>query len=125
MTNRKSIVAAGLAIVLALGVAATVHGWTGQQNTLSFSGAVKLPGVVLPAGSYRFQVMDAGSADIVRVTSADGRLPYYMGFTRTVNRPRNLGRDRAIVLGEATAGSPPPISIWFPTDGGNGHEFVY
>jgi hypothetical protein len=124
MTNRKSIVAAGLAIVMALGVAATVHGWSGQQNTLSFSGAVKLPGVVLPAGSYRFQVVE-GNPQIVRVTSADGRLPYYMGFTRSVMRPHNLQRDRAIVLGEAPAGSPPPISIWFPTDGGNGHEFVY
>ena len=124
MTNRKSIVAAGLAIVVALSVAATVHGWSGQQNTLTFSGAVKLPGVVLPAGSYRFQVME-GIPDVVRVTSADGRLPYYMGFTRNVNRPHNLKRDRAIVLGEASAGSPPPISIWFPTDGGNGHEFIY
>jgi hypothetical protein len=124
MTNRKSMVAAGLAVVLALGVAATVHGWSGQQNTLTFSGAVKLPGVVLPAGSYRFEVV-GGIPDVVRVTSADGRLPYYMGFTRTVNRPRNLQRDRAIVLGEGPAGTPPPISIWFPTDGGSGHQFIY
>ena len=40
MTNHKSIVAAGLAIVMAIGVAATVHGWSGQQNTLTFSGSV-------------------------------------------------------------------------------------
>ena len=124
MTNRKSIVAAGLAMVMAIGVAATVHGWSGQQNTLTFSGAVALPGVVLPAGSYRFQVMQ-GTPDIVRVTSSDGRQPYYMGFTRTVKRPRNLDPKRAIVLGEAPAGTPSPISIWFPTDGGDGHQFVY
>ena len=84
MTYHKSVVAAGLAMLVAIGVATTVHGWTGQQNTLKFSGAVALPGVVLPAGSYRFQVMEGGSADIVRVTSDDGRKPYFMGFTRTV-----------------------------------------
>jgi len=123
MTNRKSMVA-GLAMMVALGVAATVHGWSGQQNTLTFSGSVALPGVVLPAGSYRFQVL-AGNPDIVRVTSSDGRQPYYMGFTRTVMRPHRLDSKRAIVLGEAPAGTPPPISIWFPTDGGNGHQFVY
>ena len=124
MTYRKSVVAAGLAVLVALGVANTVHGWTGQRNTLKFSGAVALPGVVLPAGEYRFQIAEAGSADIVRVTSADGRQPYYMGFTRTVRRPAKLG-NRVIVLGESPAGTPPPIAIWFPTDGDNGHEFVY
>ena len=125
MTNRKSIVAAALAMLVALGVATTLHAWTGQRNTLRFSGSVALPGVVLPAGEYRFQVMEAASADIVRVTSADGRQPYYMGFTRTIPRPHDLQKGRAIVLGEASAGTPPPISIWFPTDGGDGHQFVY
>jgi hypothetical protein len=125
MTNRKSVVAAGLAVLVAIGVATTVHGWTGQQNTLKFSGAVALPGVVLPAGSYRFQVMEGGSADIVRVTSDDGRHPYFMGFTRTVKRPYSHDRNRAIVLGESAAGTPPPIAIWFPADGDNGHEFIY
>jgi len=125
MMYRKSVVAAGLAMLVAIGVATTVHGWTGQQNTLKFSGAVALPGVVLPAGSYRFQVMEGGSADIVRVTSDDGRKPYFMGFTRTVKRPYSHDRNRAIVLGEAAAGTPPPVAIWFPSDGDNGHEFIY
>ena len=62
---------------------------------------------------------------IVRVTTADTHRPYYMGFTRTVSRPRSLARDRAIVLGEAPAGAPRPIAAWFPTDGGDGHEFIY
>jgi hypothetical protein len=125
MTNRKSVVAVGLAVLVAIGIATTVHGWTGQQNTLKFSGAVALPGVVLPAGSYRFLVMEGGSGDIVRVTSDDGRQPYFMGFTRTVQRPHSHDSKRAIVLGERAAGTPPPIAIWFPTDGGNGHEFIY
>jgi len=125
MTYRKSVVAAGLAMLVAIGVATTVHGWTGQQNTLKFSGAVALPGVVLPAGSYRFRGMEGGSADIVRVTSADGRQSYFMGFTRTVKRPYSHNPNRAIVLGEAPAGTPPPIAIWFPSDGDNGHEFIY
>ena len=125
MMYRKSVVAAGLAMLVAIGVATTVHGWTGQQNTLRFGGAVALPGVVLPAGTYRFKVIEGGSGDIVRVTSEDGRQPYFMGFTRKVMRPYSHDRNRAIVLGEAAAGTPPPIAIWFPDDGDNGHEFIY
>ena len=125
MTYRKSVVAAGLAVLVAIGVATTVHGWTGQQNTLKFGGAVALPGVVLPAGTYRFKVIEGGGGDIVRVTSEDGRQPYFMGFTRKVMRPYSHNPNRAIVLGEAAAGTPPPIAIWFPTDGDNGHEFIY
>jgi hypothetical protein len=125
MTIRKSVVAAGLAVLVAIGVATTVHGWTGQQNTLKFGGAVALPGVVLPAGTYQFKVIEGGGGDIVRVTSQDGRRPYFMGFTRKVMRPYSHNSNRAIVLGEAAAGTPPPIAIWFPTDGDNGHEFIY
>jgi hypothetical protein len=125
MTTRKSLAAIALGVLFAVGAAGTVHGWTGQRNTLKFSGAVALPGMVLPAGEYEFLVVSGGSADIVRVTTADTHRPYYMGFTRTVSRPRSLARDRAIVLGEAPAGAPRPIAAWFPTDGGDGHEFIY
>ena len=123
MTIRKSL-AAALAVVLAVGVATTVHGWSGQRNTIKSNAALALPGTVLPAGEYEFEVVE-GKPDVVRVSTADTHFAYYLGFTRSVTRPRSLAPGRAIVLGEAPAGSPKPIAVWYPTDGGDGHEFIY
>jgi hypothetical protein len=123
MTTRKSFLAATLAAVFALGIGATVHGWSGQNNTIKFGGAVALPGVLLPAGEYKFTMIE-GNPDVVRVTRASDNKAYYLGFTNKVERPRSLG-NRVIVLGEADAGTPPPIATWFPSDGGTGHAFIY
>jgi len=123
MTTRKSFLAATLAAVFALSVGATVHGWSGQNNTIRFGASVSLPGVVLPAGEYKFTMVE-GNAAIVRVTRASDNKAYYLGFTNDAPRPRSLG-NRAIVLGEAEAGTPPPIATWFPVEGGNGHSFIY
>lgn len=123
MTNRKSLFAATLAVAVVVGVAGTVHGWSGQRDTINFGGAVALPGTVLPAGEYKFEVM-RGSPDLIRVSRASDNRPYYLGFTRSVPRPHSLG-DHAIVLGEALPGTPRPIARWFPVGGGDGHEFAY
>jgi hypothetical protein len=126
MTIRKSVTGAFAAALLVTGLGVTAHAWIGQRNTLKFSGSVAVPGAVLPAGSYTFEVVTSGgSADVVRIASTDGRRNYFMGFTRTVERPRNLPENQAIVLGEAKAGTPPPIAGWYPVDGDHGHEFIY
>ena len=100
-----------------------MHGWSGQNNTIRFGGAVALPGVVLAAGEYKFELV-AAHPDLVRVTGASDGHAYYLGFTNSVERPRALD-NRTIVLGEAPAGTPPPIATWFPSDGGRGHAFIY
>jgi hypothetical protein len=126
MMNRKSVMAAVIAGAIAIGTAATGHGWTGQRNTIAFGAPVALPGVVLPAGEYRFEVVPtAASVGIVRVTRARDHQAYYMGFTNEVPRPRNLDRKHPIVLGEAKVGAPRPITAWFPVEGGQGREFIY
>lgn len=124
MTRHKFVVVAALAFLIVGTAAAGVHAWSGQRNTIRFSGAVALPGVLLPAGEYSFEVLPAAGADVVRVSGAADNHAYFLGFTNRVNRPRSLGQH-VIVLGEAAAGSPQPIRVWYPTDGGDGHEFLY
>jgi len=124
MTNRKSLMVGTLAAVLTLMVGASVNGWSGTSNKVRFSGAVALPGVVLPAGEYNFLLVP-GSAGVVRVTRASDNRAFYLGFTNAIARPRTLDPKRAIVLGESTAGIAPPIATWFPTDGGAGRGFIY
>ena len=126
MALHKTLAAAFGAALLVTGLSVSAHAWIGQRNTLTFGGSVAIPGAVLPAGSYTFEVVTSGGeAEVVRVASRDTNRSYFMGFTRSVDRPRNLPAKQAIVLGEAKAGTPPPIAVWYPTDGGRGHEFIY
>ena len=126
MAIRKTLAGLFAAALLVTGLSVTGHAWIGQRNTLTFGGTVAIPGAVLPPGAYTFEVVTAGgSFEVVRVASADGQRNYFMGFTRTVDRPRTLPAKQAIVLGEAQAGTPPPIAAWYPVDGGSGHEFIY
>ena len=126
MANRKRLTMLAAVVLLVTGLGVAAQAWVGQRDTLTFSGSVALPGAVLPAGTYTFELMTStGAGDVVRVASGDRRHSYFMGFTRSVTRPQNLPSNRLIVLGEAKAGTPPPIAVWYPLGGGNGHEFIY
>src|SRR5688572_9768318 len=80
--------AAFLALLTTVAVARGLDGNT--VNHLTFSGAVSIPGAVLPAGTYTFEAL---KADVVRVSSRDGLRVFYTGFTHQVPRPNMLGRD--------------------------------
>jgi hypothetical protein len=126
MTNRKSVRIVVTAAALALLVAASAHAWEyGHGNTLTFSGPVALPGVVLPVGSYSFDVASPTALDVVVVRNARSGKVLYMGFTQTVTRPRNMSKDAPIVFGEAAASQVRPIATWYEIGGSTGHQFLY
>ncbi len=127
MTNWKSVrIACGM-LVLGLLVAASSHVWAfGHENKLTFSRAVSLPGVVLPAGAYSFDVVDAGATlDVVVVRNADRTKLFYTGFTNLIERPTNLPKNAIVTFGEARANEPPPITTWYEMGSSTGHEFLY
>jgi len=96
------------------------------MNHVTFSGAVALPGRVIPAGTYTFEIANPNSgADIVRVLSRDGSRSYFLGFTRAVNRPQSLPREQVVSLGESALGTPPPITVWWPENESTGRQFIY
>ena len=85
-------------IVTAAAVGALLLGATTQRTGawsdadhreyLTFSAAVAIPGAVLPAGTYIFEVPSPSfSNTIVSVRSRDGRKVYLTQFTRIVNKP--------------------------------------
>ncbi len=127
MVNTKSALAA-LTVAAAVGLVLTSSAYGRvtpvDTNYLTFSGAVALPGVTLPGGTYIFERLEPGSS-IVRVLSRDRSKTYLMTFTYLVERPRNLSRDVALVLGEARRGEPVPIQSWFPIGEARGHAFIY
>ena len=66
------------AALLALSLTGTAHADEWNKLTyLTFSGPVQLPGVTLPAGTYRFQLADPDSSRrVVRVSDKDGSTSY-------------------------------------------------
>jgi len=118
---RALTLATAVAVVTA---AFTVTSHASDANTLTFSHDVALPGVVLPAGTYVFDIANPDtSADVVRVRR-NGRV-HYMGFTLTMQRPANMPADRPVSLGEPGSDTPAPIKAWFPLGSSRGHQFMY
>src|SRR5262245_43003583 len=99
---------------------------TADRTTyLTFSQAVRLPGVSLDAGTYIFERADSASGRLVRVLSRDRKKSYFLGFTYLVDRPLGLREGAMVSLGETPAGTPPPIVAWWPIGETTGHEFIY
>jgi hypothetical protein len=124
-TRQRIVLALATVLIVVAGVAAGRAFGNSRINYLTFNGTVALPGVLLPAGTYVFEVVEPGAAgDVVSVSSREGR-HYFMAFTRFVSRPPRLRRSQTIGFGEAPAGTPPPIAVWYPLDSSRGHEFIY
>jgi hypothetical protein len=97
-----------------------------RTTYFTFSGSVQMPGVVLPAGTYIFEVAnDNGTGDVVRVLSRDRSKVHLMKFTRFIYRPSDGNLKATISLGESSAGNPPPVKAWYPQSDTRGREFIY
>ena len=127
MTNRKWLhVAFGVALLGLLSTASTgASGIPNRTTNFTFSGAVRIPGAVLPAGTYTFELASENSLDLVRVTSKDRKKVYLTAFTVLVQRSDRRNLDTKLVLGESPAGTPPPIKVWYPQDERTGRQFIY
>jgi hypothetical protein len=126
-TRTLRVAAVGGALILGLAVSASLHAWVNplHRDYITFSGAVSLPGMTLPAGTYRFEVPDAAtSSGIVSVSSRDGRKVYLTQFTRSIDRPSG-GDSLNVMLGEAAPGTAPQVKAWFPIGERSGQQFIY
>jgi len=98
----------------------------GKMTYFTFSRAVQVPGVTLPAGSYLFEVVNPETnGTVVRVASRDRSRVYLTRVTVPVERSRSRNMQPQIVLGEAPAGQAPRIASWFPDGATIGHAFIY
>lgn len=125
MPKRKvALIAAVVALAALLAASSTLASPpVSRVNHLTFSGAVRLPGTLLMPGTYTFEAGPNGTdLDIVRVTTRDGRRILYTGFTTPVTRPT---RGPMVSFGEAPAGSPQPIAVWYEDGATMGHQFRY
>ena len=125
MTIRKTVLA-GLAFALLGATPAVVVGQTMSQRTvLTFSQPFEIPGHVLPAGTYTFQLVDSLSdRHIVQVSSADGSRP--IAIVLAIANYRLEATERTVMtFNEVPVGSPETLRAWFAPGRNWGDEFVY
>jgi hypothetical protein len=95
-----------------------------KRTTLTFSKAVEIPGKVLPAGTYVFQLADSPvNRHAVEVFAQDGRILAIV-FTIPTARPTATDETR-IMFDEQRASAPAPIKKWFYPGELGGEEFIY
>jgi hypothetical protein len=117
----------GVVLLGVLATSVTGASFDASRTTyFTFSGNVQMPGVVLPAGTYIFEIVNPnGGSDVVRVLSRDRKKTHLMKLTRSIYRESRGDLKASIALGETPAGTPPPVKAWYPQSETRGREFIY
>src|SRR4051812_50135236 len=111
--------------LVAAGLVATAHARSADRTSLTFSKDVALPGVVLPAGTYVFDIANPDSShDVVRVATQDGHVRY-MGLTLRVERPAGGPKNQARELGWGGARKPAPHQARVPARARDARPVLY
>jgi LPXTG-motif cell wall-anchored protein len=96
-----------------------------KRTFFTFSGAVDMPGVALPAGRYEFRIANTDSSrNVIQVRSTDGKRSYGLFMTRTAERAA-APTDAEVRFMEAGSGEPPAVRTWWYPGERIGYEFVY
>lgn len=122
----KTLAFAGVLVGLLMPAVTTFATPGSELSYLRFTRAVALPGVELAPGTYVFELaLPLSEQSVVRVSSADRRKIYLTAFTSEIRRPAGMPQNEVVIFGEARAGSPAPITAWFPIGSDRGRQFRY
>ena|ERR1700731_1057496 len=96
-----------------------------QMARFTFSQPVQVPGRVLAAGTYEFELANTGSSlNVVRILNATGT--EVLATYETIPTDRTGDNEPiALTLAEPTDGQPATIVSWFYPGIETGHQFVY
>jgi len=126
MSVRKILsVAFGMILAfLAILPAAHADEWT-QMTKLTFNQPVELPHVILPAGTYWFEI-PRGLTDrnVVQVFSSDWSHLYATLLTVPAYRVHSTSRTE-VTFAERPSSKPEALLNWYYPGRRTGHEFVY
>jgi len=96
-----------------------------KKTVVTFSQAVEVPGQILPAGTYTFQLLDSPSdRHIVQIFNADGT--HLIATILAINnyRLQSTG-DTVMKFNERAGDAPEALRAWFYPGNKFGQEFVY
>lgn len=96
-----------------------------KKTTMTFSGPVEVPGMVLPAGTYTFVLYDSLSdRNIVEIWNADHSKK--LTTILAINNYRLTSTGKTVVsFDERPVDSPEALHAWFYPGDKYGQEFVY
>jgi hypothetical protein len=119
--KRVTIVLQGCALVTVLFLAAALAGRANLKTRITFSGSVRVPGLVLPAGTYYFEAPNFNNRTTVRITKEDGSLVTQVAGVADYRHEAN---HEVIIFGDHECG-PQAIKAWFYPGNKTGVRFVY
>jgi hypothetical protein len=96
-----------------------------KKTVVTFSQDVEVPGHILPAGTYTFQLLDSLSdRHIVQIFNADGS--QIIATILAINNYRLQPTGETVMkFGERPGDSPEALRAWFYPGDNFGQEFVY
>jgi hypothetical protein len=96
-----------------------------KKTVVTFSQPVEVPGKILPAGTYTFQLLDSLSdRHIVQIFNADGS--QIIATILAINNYRLEPTGETVLkFGERPGDSPDALRAWFYPGDNFGQEFVY
>ena len=126
MKINKGYIAIGLIIAFTLFFELGAHAdESDQATTITFSQPVQIPGQVLPAGTYFFELADHGAEpNVVQVFNSD-RTVLYGTFLTIATERQEPTSDTSLTLAEPESGGTPVLLKWFYPGRDTGNEFVY
>lgn len=96
-----------------------------KKTIVTFSQAMEVPGKILPAGTYTFQLLDSpADRHIVQIFNADGSQVITTVLAINDYRLQPAGQTVLKFTGP-TGDSPDALRAWFNPGDGFGQEFVY
>jgi hypothetical protein len=102
-----------------------VHADEWNQATLfTFSQPVQIPGHLLPAGTYMFELVNSFDHEIVRISNADRTNVIAVIQARPTTQKGYSGKA-AMVLAERGQSQPEAIVAWSYPGRLEGHQFLY
>jgi hypothetical protein len=110
---------------LAFSPGVKADGWN-KKTVVTFSQPVEIPGgVVLPAGTYVFKLLDSlSNRHIVQIFNQD-QTHIYATILAIPNWRLDVTDKTVITFGERAVGDPQAIRSWFYPGDNFGQEFVY
>ena len=113
------------AVVLMLGTGVGAQDFNTHEKTfLTFSNAVELPGMTLPAGTYTFKLADTQGRNVVQVLSQDEKEMKGQFLFIPAERQEVTG-ETVIAFRETREGTSPAVQYWYYPGEKIGKEFIY
>jgi hypothetical protein len=113
-----------IALVAVFSGTTTAQTDTRDRTFLTFSGAVEMPGVTLPAGTYVFKLADTPSRNVVQVWDREEKKMLGHWLFVQADRPE-VSNDTVVMFKETAAGQTPAVHYWYYPGERIGKEFVY